>query len=38
VVVYFHIEAEERVAIVSVEDGRTASATISRERDPSPPA
>jgi plasmid stabilization system protein ParE len=38
VIVYLHLEAEQRVVVVSVEDGRAATATITRERGEPPPA
>jgi plasmid stabilization system protein ParE len=34
VIVYLYLELNERVVVVSVEDGRAASATITRERRP----
>jgi plasmid stabilization system protein ParE len=38
VIVYLYLEAEERVVVVSVEDGRAATATIMRARDEPPTA
>jgi plasmid stabilization system protein ParE len=32
VIIYLYIEADERAVIVSVEDGRAATATLTRER------
>ena len=31
-IVYLHLEADDRVVIVSIEDGRTADSTTTRER------
>ena len=31
-IIYLYLEADERVVIVSIEDGRTADSTITRER------
>lgn len=32
VIVYFYVESENRVVVVSVEDGRAATATVTRRR------
>jgi plasmid stabilization system protein ParE len=38
VIVYLYLDADDRIVVVSVEDGRAATATITRERQQSPPA